>query len=429
VGGAAALDAAGAVSSPARLSFPPPRITAVLQDCASDAGCAPLGTFIVRGVNLGNAARPAAGANATDAAATARFHRFLQGFEFVQYAVLPVMDPADCAARGASGALANASCALHTAVNCSYVTPHAAIACEVDPAGWGTGFSVRVVVGGQASAWSDPALDYPAPSLQSIATVWVAGAKAGAPQSAAALPNGGSLLRVRGAGLAPLSQLVLFVGGVPVRPLSEDFGALARANASAAPPLPLPDGSLASPAQPRAAPAHVLLVCAPPGVGTVSVEAWVGSRSSAKVPLAYAAGKFGKPIGARAGHSLLRKRAFPARLRVVLCQHFNKQRVRRWRLFRRSVRRRRKWHRVAAAKLADPVALGPAAHAFAAVPLPHRRGAGPAEHQHWELRASRCHVERIPRALRRGPYVERPRCPCHCGFSAHALRALVPAFL
>jgi hypothetical protein len=295
VGAAAALDAPGAVTSPARLSLPPPRITEVSQECASDVGCAPLGTFIVRGVNLGNAA-PHAAANAAyaDAAAATRRSRFLQGFDFVQYAVLPVMDTAGCVNLTARGALLNASCALHTAVNCSYVTPHVAISCELDTSGWGTGFSVRVVVGGQASPWSAPALAYPAPTVDSVVVVWSAGAAAGAPQAGAPLPNGGSLLRIRGAGLAPLSQLVLFVGGVPVRPLSVDFGATARARA-ANPPRVQPDGRAAAPAAARAAPVEVLFVCAPPGLGTVSVVAWVGNRGSAPLPLVYAQEKFRTP--------------------------------------------------------------------------------------------------------------------------------------
>jgi len=90
VGGASAIDTAGsAATSPARLSFPPPRVTAVLQDCASHAGCARLGTFLLRGDNFGNAAPASACgggacAVALDNATAVRRARFLQGFDLVQ---------------------------------------------------------------------------------------------------------------------------------------------------------------------------------------------------------------------------------------------------------------------------------------------------------------------------------------------------------
>jgi hypothetical protein len=125
-----------------------------------------------------------------------------------------------------------------------------------------------------------------------VVVVWAAGAAVGPPQAAAPLPNGGSLLRIRGAGLSPVSQLVLTIGGVAVEPFSVDLGALAHAPVGAAggPPngTAFPDGTAAHPARLRAAPEHVLLVCAPPGLGTVSVIARMGGRF-ATTTLTYAA--------------------------------------------------------------------------------------------------------------------------------------------
>ncbi len=299
VGGAAAFDAPlhggnFSTTTPARLSFPPPVITRVLQDCSLESACVRRGTFVVQGVNLGAAGNGSRACWSSDClpdlAEQSRRAHFLQGFDAVQYAQLPLLPSADCDARAKNGSLQGASCALHAAVNCSYLFSHAAISCELDPSGWGVGFRVRVVVGGQASAWSNDTVAYPAPLLEAAHVVWVSGAERGAPQDSGLLPNGGSLLRLRGAGLAPLSQLVIAIGGVVVRPFV--MGGTAHA-VEGEPPVGaiFPDGSVARPERARAAPLQAVFVCAPPGLGSVTIRAWVGARSTS-LPVNYSSAAF-----------------------------------------------------------------------------------------------------------------------------------------
>lgn len=52
--------------------------------------------------------------------------------------------------------LASPSCAIHKGVGCRYTVPHTQLACDMELGGWGGGFRVRVIVGGQSTPWFPP---------------------------------------------------------------------------------------------------------------------------------------------------------------------------------------------------------------------------------------------------------------------------------
>ena len=298
VGAASAMDIAPATTSPPRISFPPPTITTVLQDCSSPAACS---RFVIQGLNLGRAGSSAC---STDPASCARAALDLQGFDAVHYqqqGAASLSASACIAAMGSS--YLNASCAQHAAVNCTYLLPHTAIACQLDSSGWGQGFHVRIVVQGQASAWSLDTISYPPPTLLRAAAVWTGGVAPGPAQELLPMANGGSLVRIQGWGFSPVAQLVVSIGGVRVLPFGgADIGAFASGSSNASAPLHS-DGSPAQAGDVRWAPLQSLLVCAPPGVGTVDLQVWMGNRS-ATLPLTFAAPRlvsWADPDGSTAG--------------------------------------------------------------------------------------------------------------------------------
>ena len=188
--------------------------------------------------------------------------------------------PSRCHPSPPTGLL-NASCAVHAALNCTYVHPHTALACELDPAGWGTGFRVRVIVKGLASAWSEDTIAYAQPTLVKAEVLWAYGAPTGPALSPGLHPNGGSLLSITGFGLSPVSQLTLTLGGVVLpRPYASSFSSIANIGATGAPPaFTLQGGPSALPSL-RFAPLQTIVVCTPPGVGAVILSATLGNRSS-----------------------------------------------------------------------------------------------------------------------------------------------------
>lgn len=245
--------------------------------------------FIVYGTNLG-ALDGASQPPGADLAAINRASLALQGFDFVQYAIpayQSVTTSPACLALMQNSTLLPSSCATHTAVNCTYLIPHVAIICELDSGGWGQGFNVRVVVKGQASQWSTDSIAYPPPLITRTDIVWVSGASKIAVGSRGPLANGGSLLRLQGQGLSPLSQVVVTFGGVPVAPFGESgVGGFAN-TLSTLPPLVRPDGSLPYPAELRYSPLQSILFCVPPGLGTVDIIVWVGDRVSSPYNITY----------------------------------------------------------------------------------------------------------------------------------------------
>jgi hypothetical protein len=188
----------------------------------------------------------------------------------------------DCASPAAAAALL-ASCAVHAAVGCVYVTPHTAVACALEAGGWGGGFRVRAVVGGQASAWSaDANLSYAAPLLSRLSVVGLIG-RSETESGALLEPSGGGLLTLHGANLGPPQALVITVGGVrvfpvqarplPLSPPNRECSSSARCFGNAS--FSWVYGNATS----SSVPGNVT-VTYPPGVGTVWVEVWLGSQSA-----------------------------------------------------------------------------------------------------------------------------------------------------
>jgi hypothetical protein len=85
-----------------------------------------------------------------------------------------------------------------------------------------------------------------------------------------------------------MSQLFITVGGVRVAPFGGDgVGGFSNSVANlSSPVLAHLDGTLASPSDIRYSAAQTLLLCIPPGLGTVDVTVWIGSRN-ATAQLAY----------------------------------------------------------------------------------------------------------------------------------------------
>ena len=199
------------------------------------------------------------------------------------------------------------SCAVLRGRGCVYTSVGTEIECELDPGGWGSGFSVRVTVGGRTSpAVTDArgALAYPKP--QSSALTLRLGVPLGAQQQNASsspllAPSGGSLVSVSGPGLWPPSALNITIGGVPVLAVNLRDLAAQEASGGGAPaascaslaaaaqspllpatfaacfgdpllPYPLPFSQFSPPA---------LLLSAPPGFGAVALEVCLGPSTEA----------------------------------------------------------------------------------------------------------------------------------------------------
>ena len=194
------------------------------------------------------------------------------------------------------------SCAVLRGRGCVY-TP-AGIECDLDPGGWGTGFSVRVTVGGRTSAAfldAGGALAYPQPSALTV-RLGVPLGSLQQPASASSLlaPSGGSLVSVSGPGLWPPSALHITLGGLPVLPINlrdlaaqeASWGASAASCASLAaaqrqsPPLPgafvacFGDPLLPFPQPLSQLSPPALIFTAPPGFGTVALTVCLGPSAS-----------------------------------------------------------------------------------------------------------------------------------------------------
>ena len=248
-----------------------PVITAVTQGSAG-------GRFTVKGTNLGSAAT----ARADDA---------------VEYFILDA---------GASAG--SASSAVLKGINCLY-TGAESVQCDLDPAGWGSGYSVRVVVGGSVSAAFTPSSRddvpwYPRPGSLKV-TVGMPVGTENTSLAGLLAPSGGTLLALNGTGLWPPSALSVTVGGILLQPINlRDLalyqGSSAFANASCASAQKagmLPNNSLGCFGDPQAPfsstappPPPALLFAAPPGFGTVSLSVCLGRsiECATSISLAYA---------------------------------------------------------------------------------------------------------------------------------------------
>lgn len=234
------------------VELPPPSINVTQR--------APGGAFTVCGSRLGSVASADTG-------------------DAIEYEATPA-----CSAASYSSSV---SCALHTAVNCTY-TAGSCVNCTLDPRGWGAKFHVRAVVSGQVSKWSASTIAYAPPLLEHVEVVTSAGASA---SSASALaPGGGSLLLLRGANFWPPMALNITVGGVRAVPVT------ARPLSLAGRLQPLCDMSTCfgnehllwrDAALSANASVQTLLVTAPPGVGNVSVVISQGLATS-RVLVSYA---------------------------------------------------------------------------------------------------------------------------------------------
>ena len=246
-----------------------PVITAVTQ---SSAG----GRFTISGDNLGSAAT----ARAEDA---------------VEYFVL-----------GAGASAGSASIAVLKGIHCLY-TGARSVECDLDPAGWGSGYSVRVVVGGSASAAFTPPPQsvpwYPPPGSLKV-TVGMPVGTADPSLAGLLAPSGGTLLALNGTGLWPPSALSVAVGGILLQPINlrdlalyQGSSALAYAScASAQSAGRLPTNSLGCFGDPQAPFSSTLpappplLFSAPPGFGTVDLSVCLGqsTQCATPTPLKYA---------------------------------------------------------------------------------------------------------------------------------------------
>ena len=188
------------------------------------------------------------------------------------------------------------SCAVHTAIGCVYSANHTQITCDLDTAGWGAGFAVRVLVGGQASDWfsgTSPHLSYAPPVLRSLQLASASGLNSTA-LPVLLEPAGGGMLVLQGSNLYPAAACVITVGGVRV------FAVNARPLQQHPPSLPLPDcrrgnatsfgcfGNAEYAWRAQQPSTTSLLVTYPPGVGNVTVSVSLGPFTSS-LSVAYAA--------------------------------------------------------------------------------------------------------------------------------------------
>ena len=266
-----------------RLSLPP-SVTRIIQDCSTAISC---GRFVVLGQNLGSAYAPRNAYSSAASSDASRAIDALDGFDRIEYAVVSSAAAngfagANCGNQSSTSLLLEASCALHVAPNCTVVSAGVAVSCELDPAGWGTGFLVRAVVRGAVSAWSTQMIAYPPPTINSVSVVWSSGTPYGGALAVQPQVFGGSIMLISGTGLSPLSQLTLSFGGVAVLP----FSGFASDSRSVLQPFDA-RGVATNAAPTSTATLHNILVCAPPGVGTVNLVATVGVRSSS-FPVTYA---------------------------------------------------------------------------------------------------------------------------------------------
>jgi hypothetical protein len=286
-----------------RLSLPP-TIIRVTQDCSSATTC---GRFLVLGQNLGSSyarRNPNSSAASSDAS---RLVDSLDGFDRIEYAVnssaaINGTAGIDCggSAENAALLLLESSCALHVAPNCTVVASGVAVSCELDPAGWGTGFRVRAVVRGAVSTWSADRIVYPPPTISNVTVVWASGAPYGSALALAPQVSGGSILLISGSGLSPLSQLTLTFGGIVLTPLT-GFASDSRTSL-----LPYDARGAATNSAPSSTAAyHSIFVCAPPGIGTVTLVAVVGARSTSTL-VSYAEFKLSSFPGALIDRSTLK---------------------------------------------------------------------------------------------------------------------------
>ena len=226
-------------------------------------------------------------------------------------------DRVEYRAQTCGGGLLLASCATHRGRACRYTSAnHSSVSCEMEVGGWGVGFAVRVVVGGQTSSWSTATISYAPPVLRSAVTFSLLGGNASslAPSTAGAAvlePSGGGLLALRGQNLFPPHALVVYVGGVRVYPLNARPLQQLVANLSllqCAPNNPsslgcFGDHSSAWHAQQGSSAGNsmesVVVVTYPPGLGNVSVQAYLGGASSPPLSLTYGAPVLTRPLASR----------------------------------------------------------------------------------------------------------------------------------
>jgi hypothetical protein len=225
---------------------------------------------------------------------------FSKASDVVEYAAVGGLGGA-CGAAAAWGARPPGTpCgAVLRARGCLYVPP-TSLHCTLDPEGWGSGLSVRVVVGGQASAWSGGNISYAAPSALRFEVLSPPGAL---PASLGLLPPaGGGLLRLFGAHLWPHRALRVAIGGVPLRPvdarpLPAMYPAAAHNTSCAAaaargllPPAAAGCfGSAAAEPWPPPQPPAVtsLLLTTPPGFGIVFLDVEVEGLPPTRLPIRF----------------------------------------------------------------------------------------------------------------------------------------------
>jgi hypothetical protein len=171
-----------------------PSIISVAQD-------SPGSYFIINGANLGS----------VDLA----WHS-----DRVEYALVDESGaPTGTCASELSQTIRMNSCAIHRGVGCRYlVGQHSRVLCNLEVGGWGSGFRVRVIVGGQTSFWSSNSISYAPPTLTGLSVPGILGAVS---TTVSVLePLGGGLLVLHGENLWPPYALVITVGGVRVYPIN-----------------------------------------------------------------------------------------------------------------------------------------------------------------------------------------------------------------
>jgi hypothetical protein len=161
----------------------------------------------------------------------------------------------------------------HLALACSYVTAHTKIECALDPSSFGEFLSVRVIVAGLLSSWSEGTISYPPPLISYVSIVNTSTTTPGALVTRKGLAcTGGTRILISGSGLSATGSQYfrLFIGGVPI---TYSFLTFIYSNTLSP--------SVISNAQ-AVVFSSVLGVqtAMPPGFGAVSIELFIGNRST-----------------------------------------------------------------------------------------------------------------------------------------------------
>ena len=242
---------AGVSSRPPLVSFAVPVVTNV-----STQGY----LLTVSGLNLGS--------NASDGSPS---------LEQVELMAAPGTFDGDGSGLSRCARITYAPCGLQpaAALACTYVVAQAQVLCALDPEGFGVGLLVRVVVGGQVSAWSAAAVAYPPPVIASVTPVLTAPSSPGTAVTRTGVAcDGGTRVVVAGSGFVAGGPSVVnvSVGGVAISLAKVTF----LYNSAAV----FDRARLASALGVTQAFVGALELSMPPGFGSVEVLLTIGNRTA-----------------------------------------------------------------------------------------------------------------------------------------------------